>query len=216
MKLTRRNKKGNDIIIVTSWDDGASTDIRIVQLLLEYQLPGIFYLPALLIQDTALDYIGIYKNFEIGSHTINHPELTHIEQADALAEIVDSKIILEQKFLGKEIKSFCYPKGRYNKKIKNMVIEAGYKEARTVDVLNTEIPIDPFITKPTIHVHPNRREYKNEKWVVIAKRKIDEVFENGGYFHLWGHSWEVEKFNLWFELEDVLKYLHNKFFNLNY
>lgn len=70
----------------------------------------------------------INEGFEIGSHTITHPFLTKIPEKTAKAEIEDSKKMLEDK-LGVEIKTFCYPYGDYNEKIKDMVINAGYKMA---------------------------------------------------------------------------------------
>lgn len=45
---------------------------------------------------------------EIGSHTMNHPILSRIDQARLIEEVFTSKKILEGK-TGSEIKSFCYP-----------------------------------------------------------------------------------------------------------
>lgn len=36
---------------------------------------------------------------------------------------------------------------------------------------------------------------------------FDYVYENGGIFHVFGHSWEIEKFNLWKDLEKLFRYL---------
>jgi hypothetical protein len=33
------------------------------------------------------------------------------------------------------------------------------------------------------------------------------VRKNGGIFHLFGHSWEIERFGLWDELDEVLAYI---------
>ena len=33
------------------------------------------------------------------------------------------------------------------------------------------------------------------------------MMATGGVFHLWGHSWEIEQFGLWKELETLLKML---------
>jgi hypothetical protein len=47
-------------------------------------------------------------------------------------------------------------------------------------------------------------------WRVNAKLLFDRVLERGGIWHLWGHSWELEKNNDWKKLEDVLAYVSNK------
>ena len=47
-------------------------------------------------------------------------------------EIFDSKKLLEDRF-GREVKHFCYPYGDYNEAIRDLVGEAGYASATTVE-----------------------------------------------------------------------------------
>ncbi len=47
-------------------------------------------------------------------------------------------------------------------------------------------------------------------WTMLAKNIFKHVFKNGGAFHLWGHSWEIEKYGFWDDLEDVLKHISNR------
>lgn len=64
-----------------------------------------------------------------GSHTLNHPLLTEIKSEDELSkQISGSKKILEEN-LGRKVIEFSYPEGRFNTKIKELVMEAGYKLA---------------------------------------------------------------------------------------
>jgi hypothetical protein len=39
---------------------------------------------------------------------------------------------------------------------------------------------------------------------------FDEVLAKGGVFHLWGHSWEVDKNNDWYALRRVLDYISQR------
>ena len=67
----------------------------------------------------------------IGSHCLGPEPLVNIKTAAALKEeIFESKNILERK-LGREVTMFSYPEGRFNPKIKELVIQAGYKLAVT-------------------------------------------------------------------------------------
>jgi peptidoglycan/xylan/chitin deacetylase (PgdA/CDA1 family) len=75
---------------------------------------------------------ALKEGFEIGSHTLTHPSLIHLDDKSLRQEIELSKKILEDK-LGVEIKSFCYPYGDYNERVMNFVKEAGYKLAFSVD-----------------------------------------------------------------------------------
>jgi peptidoglycan/xylan/chitin deacetylase (PgdA/CDA1 family) len=64
----------------------------------------------------------------VGSHTVNHYQLSHLSLEDAKREIEDSKKFLEDK-LGIPINHFAYPHGDMNESIMNMVKEAGYRTA---------------------------------------------------------------------------------------
>lgn len=65
----------------------------------------------------------------IGSHTFNPGPLTKIaSDAELKKQISDSKKTLEDK-LGKKINIFSYPEGRFNAKIRRMVMDSGYSAA---------------------------------------------------------------------------------------
>ncbi|OZM56639.1 hypothetical protein CIB95_10465 [Lottiidibacillus patelloidae] len=55
-----------------------------------------------------------------GAHTINHPDLDRLNNLEIHQELQGSKKLLEAK-LKKEIKHFCYPRGRYNTTSKQIV-----------------------------------------------------------------------------------------------
>ncbi|MCX6750242.1 MAG: polysaccharide deacetylase family protein, partial [Candidatus Pacearchaeota archaeon] len=109
------------IIVTTSWDDGHKLDLRLAKLLKKYNIKGTFYISPRnrefkkedLLTDKEI--IELSKDFEIGAHTMTHPRLTKVSEEEAFKEILESKRYLE-KLTGKEIKSFCYPGGDYNKK----------------------------------------------------------------------------------------------------
>lgn len=204
MNKTKKIKKK----IVSSWDDFEAADERLFELLLKYNIPATFYIPynKLLLKDRLELAKKVAEHFEIGSHTISHKILPELSDRELKDEVYWSKRMIED-LLGVEVSSFCYPRGRYNDRVKEAVIKAGYKSARTVDVLNTDFPTDPFAIKPTIHAYPDRREYKGKKWQGIFLELFDKVNKGGGYFHLWGHSWEIEKYGLWEDLEKLLIYM---------
>ncbi|MEZ0322872.1 MAG: polysaccharide deacetylase family protein [Hydrogenothermaceae bacterium] len=86
------------------------------------------------------------EGIEIGSHTLTHPFLTKIDRKEAKKEIESSKKILEDR-LGVEIKSFCYPYGDYNREIRDLVEESGYRFAFTTESGSFEKKDDPFQIK---------------------------------------------------------------------
>ena len=72
------------------------------------------------------------KGHEIGDHTITHPHLTQLSQANISKEIIDSKVYLEN-LTGKSVTTFAYPYGEFDSIVKNLVKSSGYITARGVD-----------------------------------------------------------------------------------
>jgi len=67
---------------------------------------------------------------EFGSHTRSHPRLTELSEAEARAEIADSRARLAEA-LGAPCDSFAYPYGDWNPQVRDLVEEAGYQAACT-------------------------------------------------------------------------------------
>jgi len=66
---------------------------------------------------------------DFGSHALGAEPLINIKSDSELKrQVFDSKKILEEK-LNKEASMFSYPEGRFNPKIRQLVIDAGYKGA---------------------------------------------------------------------------------------
>jgi peptidoglycan/xylan/chitin deacetylase (PgdA/CDA1 family) len=77
-----------------------------------------------------------------GSHTLTHPLLVRIDDAQLRRELVESKRRLED-LLGDEVNTLAYPYGATNQRVRTAVIEAGYKLAfTTLEGLN--LWQDPF------------------------------------------------------------------------
>jgi hypothetical protein len=48
---------------------------------------------------------------------------------------------------------------------------------------------------------------RSTDWPHLARALLCLAVERGGVFHLWGHSWELEKNGQWHRLEEVLRFL---------
>jgi len=173
---------------------------------------------------------------EIGAHTLTHPDLRTLPSEKLREEIDGSKQWLEN-ILGAEVKMFCYPKGLYDERVVSAVKEAGFFGARTTALGSVALPIDPFRLETTMQAYPfplrknGRNRYylgrlfqpyiqrapgfkklgvstfSMRSWLAAAKAAFDVSLTTGGVFHLWGHSWEIEKYGMWDELEEFLRYM---------
>lgn len=212
MQLKLQN--GKQVTIETSWDDGYIDDLKIATLLLAYKLPGTFYIPSIIRELTDYNIKMLSEDFEIGGHTETHRILRepYMTNEKARAEIFGCKEALEN-IIGKPVTSFCYPKGKYDQSVVDLVREAGFIEARTVDVLRTLSSLNkPFEKATTIHVF-QRREYGVTHWIDVARDLFDLVMSeqtDADYFHIWGHSWEIERDHEWQNLESFFKYMYER------
>jgi len=68
--------------------------------------------------------------FEIGSHTLTHPNLPTLSKDEKYKEIVHSKAAIEEAF-GITCNAFCYPFGLYDDEDVALVRQAGYTSATT-------------------------------------------------------------------------------------
>lgn len=220
----------DEAIITTSWDDGHPLDLKLAELLKKYDVPATFYIPVDNIERECMNpqqIREIAQSFDIGGHTYHHVNLTGISPKEAEREIVEGKKELEE-IIGREVVSFCYPKGKFNGEVINVVEKAGFIGARTTKSATRSIK-DPFKMGTTAYAsywHFGLAPYfrhamtsrdfglfcfmlKNNlllnSWDKIAIRTLDFVVNNGGIWHLWGHSWSIEDNNNWVRLEKIFR-----------
>jgi hypothetical protein len=46
-----------------------------------------------------------------------------------------------------------------------------------------------------------------QSWLGLAKTLFDQILEEGGVWHLYGHSWEIDNLGLWEDLAEILDYV---------
>lgn len=61
----------------------------------------------------------------IGSHSVSHPNLTTCSDDELLFEVIESRRTVERE-LERDCTFFCYPGGRYSRRVKQYVKRAGY------------------------------------------------------------------------------------------
>lgn len=203
--------------ILISVDDGCAKDIKIAKLCEKYNNDAIFFWPvdfiSLSIQKnyeplTTAQESYISRNFEIGSHGVTHAYLTKIPPRLAKQEIFESKEMLENKY-EQNIRSFCYPRGYANKQIIKWVKDAGYSYARSTAVGHIGDPKDVYFAETAVHMGcPIRPEYKGTTWQEYGMKLAIEAKKKAKRFHAWCHSWEIDKYNQWREVENFLRDVH--------
>lgn len=174
-----------------SCDDGCASDLRVAELAKKYSVEAVFYWPANwfelmysrdLLPLTIEEALKIAGEFEIGSHTLTHRHLTKLPVEEAKREILESKHVLEHMF-NKPIKKFCPPRGYTNEELTEYTLKH-YESQRLTR------------GKELVHIHPNSGANNNRPWQECINEDTEE---------LWCHSWELDKYDQWDNLESYLR-----------
>ena len=220
----------DEAIITTSWDDGNPLDLKLAELLKKYDIPATFYIPISYVKRGCMNpqqIREIAERFDVGGHSYHHIRLAKISLQEAAIELNKGKKEL-QEITGKEVVSLSYPYGNFNNGLIRVARDAGFIGARTVMLL-TRTMRDPFregtmvnagnwwFTHYMLHSLASRdiklfnfvlrKNLFFKSWDRIAIETLNFVAENGGIWHLWGHSWEVEENKDWAKLEGIFNIL---------
>lgn len=198
-----------------SFDDGTVQDRRFVEILDRYQLKCTFNLNSGLFSNqhdithegilvnhneiTPDEVASLYKNHEIAAHTVTHPNLLNCSDAEVIHQVKDDADALE-KLCGYRIVGMAYPGGAYfNDNIIRLINDnTDIFYARAVGShFSFKMPERLMAWFPTCQLHPNEYEQLD--------RLTDEFLAYDGdddkLFYLWGHSFELDKFNAWEHFE---------------
>jgi peptidoglycan-N-acetylglucosamine deacetylase len=216
------------IVLTTSWDDGHRSDLRLASMLREYGLRATFYISPRDHEFAQSDLLtpaeirDIASDFEIGAHTVTHRSLPMISPEEAEREILGSKTILEE-ITGSAVDTFCYPRGAYTDLHVELVKAAGYRYARTVERYAFDVK-NPYKAGTSLHIHNHRSVFELRRtarfagfrpgaawrfleWGVLGRAMFDHVLQEGGVFHIWGHSWEIDRTEDWERLDAIFRYI---------
>jgi peptidoglycan/xylan/chitin deacetylase (PgdA/CDA1 family) len=217
-------------VVTTSWDDGHPCDLRLADMLDVHGLNGTFYVPLRNPERPVLapsEVRRLAERFEIGAHTLNHRRLVGLHGPQLRAEIVEGRDNLEA-LLGRPVTAFCYPGGQFSSRVRAVVRQAGFTVARTTMALRWDWEIDPMLLPTSVQAFPHgfrvhlghalkegnwrgaanyvvRFASSGRDWVRVALALLDQAVAARGWWHLWGHSWEVEDLGAWKRLETVLQ-----------
>jgi peptidoglycan/xylan/chitin deacetylase (PgdA/CDA1 family) len=148
-EIFRLARSGADLpprIAAVTFDDCYHNNLTAARLLVEHGLPATFFVPASFVNTThafpwdshlkPLANLGWHDvraladmGFEIGSHTLTHPNLAALSLKEAREEIADSRKVIENR-LGRQVRWFAYPFGgveHFRDDLVPLVAEAGYE-----------------------------------------------------------------------------------------
>ena len=217
-------------LVTCSIDDGDPCDLRTAELLQKHGIRATFYIPVRNREGHPVLPAGeirrLAKEFEIGSHTLDHCFLKSMPVDQAHHQIIEGKKQLED-MLGDPIAGFCYPGGKYRQRDVEMVQSAGFRYARTTINLCLDHGRSHYEIPTTCQFYPHRRQVllrnfvragnwvnradvlrlalRHPDWIVRINAMFDHACRTGGVFHLWAHSRDIEALGAWQQLDRFLE-----------
>ncbi len=207
--------------VVQCWDDGVTTDIRLMEILRKYNAKATFNLnPGLMQEEREVPYwnhdpfpavwnhmgfrcgkVGlkeireIYSGFQVASHCWQHEVAGAVDDEVFIAAAVKARTYLEDVF-ERPCTGFAYPCGAFTPSTVELLRQAGFSYGRTVMNVQDVRTCDPL----ALHSHCH---FMNSQFY-----RLYEEAKKTGVFYFWGHSYETLDFEqLWIQLEDKIRYI---------
>jgi len=186
---------------------------------------------------TDQEVIDIDKTQEIGAHDFNYDHLTQLDSEELKKQIFGAREYLENLLgkkikmfsyprgeYNQQVKEVVIKNGFFGART---VKEFNFKEADDFFEMGTTLHIYPFPfrKRDSNNYHltrflfqpVQRKFFKILKtglplnsfinWSNLAKNMFNHARKKDEIFHLWGHSWELDKYDMWIELENLFKYI---------
>lgn len=193
------------MIVVQCWDDGVTTDIRLLEILRRHGAKATFNLnaglhesqrePGWIYRDTEVqrlakpELLDVYTGFTIANHSLTHPHLDTLPPENARRDVVEGRARLQQLFQ-QPVLGFAYPFGTYNETVWKIVQDAGHVYARATQSLDQNFPPkNPFEFRPSCHF------LDPDFWTRYEQARA------GGVFYFWGHSYEMIDEAMWSDFD---------------
>jgi peptidoglycan/xylan/chitin deacetylase (PgdA/CDA1 family) len=135
--------------IAITFDDGYADNLDAIDMLLQRGLPSTLYVTSGdlggrdRITGAQLAELSGLAGVEIGAHAVRHRRLDELDPRELFEEVQASKHRLED-LTGKEVRSFSYPHGAFDSRVRQAVIDAGYRSAVAVKNALSYGGDDPF------------------------------------------------------------------------
>jgi len=209
---------GKKKAVTFSYDDGVTQDIRLARLFNKYNLKATFNLNSERLGTSGMlqaagewvshykvhpDHVKqIYEGHEVAVHTLTHPNLTTLEEAEIIRQVGEDSKNLEA-IVGYEVNGMAYPCGGVNNDdrvaeiIKN---NTKIKYSRTITSSHSfDLQDNLYRFNPTLH----HREW--DKLFELGEKFLKLETDEPQLYYIWGHSYEFDADSSWGKFEEFCK-----------
>ncbi len=211
-------------ILTFSYDDAVTQDIRLIELFNKYGMKATFNLNSGLLggENTLIregrtvshnkikpeDIKYVYSGHEIAGHTVTHPRLPQLTDAEIIREVEEDRLRLSE-LAGYEVRGFAYPFGidREDGRIAELIANnTGIDYCRTtISNYSFDRQEKLHFFEPTVYHHAewDKMLELGEKFISL-KPNTDQIF------YVWGHAYEFDINDTWKKLEEFLEMMSGR------
>ena len=210
--------------ITFSYDDGATQDTRLIELLNKYHLKCTFNLNSELLgranflirEGLRINHYKIhpedvrehYAGHEVAVHTLTHPLLPDLNREEIIREVEQDRLNLSD-LVGYEVVGMAYPCGGQNNddRVAQIIREnTGVRYCRTIT--NT----DSFDPQENLYrLNPNVYHLEWDRMFQMAEDFLAMKTQTPKIFYVWGHSYEMDfDSSYWMKLEELFRLVSGK------
>ena len=223
-----RFPEGKAKAVTFSYDDGYSADLRLAEIFTKKGLKATFNLNGEInrqgkfgLSDEDVRKVIYGGGHEVAIHGLLHKAPCFVKPVEAIKDILDCRIELEEKF-DRIIRGLAYPDSGVSRfqngsdydTVKGYLENLGIAYARTLagDNNSFSIPTDFHRWMPTAHHdNPNIMTWIDE----FLGIDMNDGYYFGGrrfprLFYIWGHSFEFDRNNNWEHIEKITDKLSGK------
>ncbi len=210
--------------VTFSYDDGVTQDIRLIDLFNKYSLKATFNINSekLGLQEildvgggvqvnhfkvAAQDVKSVYEGHEVAVHTLTHPNLTQLEEAEVIRQVEQDRLNLSA-LCGYEVVGMAYPCGGINNDDRTAAIirdNTGVKYARALESSGGFEPQENLYRFQSSVYHMDF-----DKMMEMAEEFAAITPTSPKIFYIWGHSYEFDISDTWVRFEEFLKFISGR------
>ena len=211
--------------VTFSYDDGVTQDIRLVELLNQYGLKATFNLNSETLGTRGMlgyqgkrishykihkeDVKDLYAGHEVAVHTLNHPNLTQLSDAEVLRQVVEDQRNLEA-LVGYPVVGMAYPCGgkNHDERVANLI-----RENTSIQYCRTILSTDSFDVQQDLYRFvPNVcHVVEFDRLMELGRKFVEMKPTEPQIFYIWGHSYEMDYHpDDWLKLEAFFKFISNR------
>lgn len=206
---------GKTKVVTLSYDDNVEEDKDLIDLMEKYNIKGTFNLiPGWFAKEgttypkgenyrltstSMAEKMYHHPLVEVANHGYEHKYMDTLSTLEMTEELLECRKALEQMY-GRIVRGMAYPYGWYNETLMNVLSMCGITYSRTIhSTREFGFPENWLEWHPTCH-------HDDPQLPELTKQFVEtEVKEWPQMFYLWGHTFEFEKNNNWFVIENFMK-----------